>query len=115
MRPPMRHVASVAAGIAATALVGPVAPATAAACTGGVRYASSSNTIYLTAGEKDLSDLPKTCPSAPLRQVDSATRTWQLDANLVVQNGAVLHIRGTKAGKPGLVNTLRLASPADSK
>lgn len=115
MRSPARHVVPVAVGITTAALVGPVAPATAAACTGGVRYASSSNTIYLTAGEKDLSDLPKTCPSAPLRQVDSATRTWQLDANLVVQNGAVLHIRGTKAGKPGLVNTLRLASPADSK
>jgi poly(beta-D-mannuronate) C5 epimerase len=99
----------VAAGLAAA--VGTDAPrAGAAACTGQVRYATSSNTLYLSSGTVDLPQLRQLCPAAPLAPDPAATGTWDLRANLVVTEGATLRVRGTAAG--GTVNTLRLLSRA---
>ncbi len=80
----------------------------AAACTGQVRYASSTNTIYLTSGTATPTDIKTLCPSAPLTLVSSGL--WQLDADLVIQNGARLTLKGTAVG--GDVDTLRLRSAA---
>jgi parallel beta-helix repeat protein len=86
--------------------------AQAAACSGQVRYASSTNTIYLASGTASLSDIVALCPSAPVTQVSAATHTWELSADLVVQNGATLQLHGTSAG--GDVDTLRLRSLSDN-
>jgi parallel beta-helix repeat protein len=85
----------------------------AAACSGQVRYAASSNTLYLSAGSVDLPQLREICAAAPLEQVPGAAGTWFLKANLVVSDGATLRIRGTAAG--GGVDTLRLLSRASGK
>lgn len=93
------------------------APASATACTSPVKYASSSNTIYLLTPQAfTLSDIKAFCPSAPLTLVDASTKTWELSADLVIQNGAslILHGNGAQAG-PGDVDTLRLRSLADNK
>jgi parallel beta-helix repeat protein len=110
----MRRLALATVGVTALALASPLPTASAAACTGSVRYASSTNTVYLRAGEMSLPDLVAVCPAVPLKQVDPATRTWQLNADLVVQSGAVLHIRGARASTPGRVDHLRLVSAADN-
>jgi mannuronan 5-epimerase len=90
------------------------APAAAAACTSPVRYAATSNTIYLVAKQSyTLSSIKQACPSAPLSQVDPKTHTWQLNADLVLQNGSTLLVRGSRAG--GDVDTLRLRSLASNK
>ncbi|GAA2274540.1 hypothetical protein GCM10010145_51860 [Streptomyces ruber] len=83
--------------------------AQAAACTGQVRYASSTNTLYLTSGTNTLSGILQLCPSAPLVK-GTGSGVWQLNATLVVQNGATLRLHGTAAG--GDVDTLRLRSAA---
>src|SRR4051794_11453727 len=74
----------------------PATPAGAVSCTGQVRYAASTNTIYLTSGELNLPDIVAICPSAPLVQV--TTGVWELRANLVLQTGAILHVKGATAG-----------------
>jgi len=84
----------------------------AAACAGQVRYASSTNTIYLTSGTATPTAIKAACPAAPLTLVDPASRTWELDADLVVQNGAGLVLHGRAAG--GDVDVLRLRSAADA-
>ncbi len=101
-------VAVCALGVAG-GLAGGVGAASAASCTGQVRYAASSNTLYLTSGDVTLRELAALCPSAPLAAADSAG-TWDLGANLVVQNGATLRVKGPSAG--GEVATLRLRSRA---
>ncbi|GGL61736.1 hypothetical protein GCM10010129_01620 [Streptomyces fumigatiscleroticus] len=93
-----------------TVLLAP--PAHAAACTGQIRYASSTNTLYLTSGTNTPSSILQLCPSAPLTRTDSTDGVWQLNANVVVQNGATLRLHGTGAG--GDVDTLRLRSLADN-
>ncbi|GAA4467300.1 right-handed parallel beta-helix repeat-containing protein [Phytohabitans houttuyneae] len=81
------------------------APASAAACTAPVRYAASSNTIYLAAPQVFTpATIKQACPSAPLVQVDAARRVWRLDADLVLQNGSTLRLHG------GDVDTFRLRS-----
>jgi len=91
-----------ATALAPTALP---APASAAACTSPVRYAASSNTIYLVARQAFTpSTIKQACPSAPLVQVDAARRVWRLDADLVLQNGSTLRLHG------GDVDTLQLRS-----
>ncbi|WP_052862914.1 right-handed parallel beta-helix repeat-containing protein [Streptomyces niger] len=102
------------AGALVTGLTGVLAPpAQAAACSGQVRYASSTNTVYLTSGTATLSDIARQCASAPLYEVDGSPGTWQLDANVVVQNGATLSLHS--AAKGGDVDRLRLNSPASNK
>lgn len=81
------------------------APASAAACTAPVRYAASTNTIYLVARQVyTLGSIKQACPTAPIVQVDPARRVWQLDADLVLRNGGTLRLHG------GEVDTLRLRS-----
>jgi poly(beta-D-mannuronate) C5 epimerase len=88
----------------------PASKAHAVSCTGQVRYASSTNTTYLTSGNINLPDLLTICPSTPLVQTSSGV--WELQSNLMIQNGATLNITGTAAG--GTVNTLRLDSSSDN-
>jgi mannuronan 5-epimerase len=97
------------------AIVG-VTPASATACTTPVRYAATSNTIYLVSPQVyTLSDIVADCPSAPVKLVDAASKTWELSADMVIQNGATLslHGDGAQAG-PGDVNTLRIRSLASN-
>jgi mannuronan 5-epimerase len=83
-------VAATAAGATVAALLAVAAPADAATCASPVRYSSSSDTIYLTApGPVDtLAEIKAACASAPLVQVSPGI--WELNADLVVQNGATL-------------------------
>lgn len=110
----LRRAAGISAGVVALGLLTPLAAptASAAACTSPIRYASSTNTIYLEAGEATLPDIHLACPAAPLTQ--TAPGEWLLGANLVVTNGAALRIRGTDATPAGTVDTLRLRSDADN-
>jgi mannuronan 5-epimerase len=94
-----------------------VVPADAAACTDPVRYSSSNNTLYVLSGDLDLPELLARCASAPLKEVDAGSHTWELSATLVVQNGATLHVRGAGSGVAAAnqVDTLRLRSLASNK
>lgn len=112
--------AGIFSGVGAAAAAGGTAPAAptasaapaAPACTG-VRYASTSNTIYLNAAKDyTLSAIAAACPKIPLVQTDTSAKTWQLNADLVLQNGARLSLRGSAHG--GDVNTLRLRSRASN-
>ncbi|MFJ4983948.1 right-handed parallel beta-helix repeat-containing protein [Streptomyces sp. NPDC088732] len=114
-----RRLRALTATLTTTVLVGgaltlSAGPVSAATCAGQIRYASSTNTIYLQSGTASLSDIASLCASAPLRLVDAASRTWELSADLVVQNGATLLLHGSSAAGGGDVDTLRLRSLADS-
>jgi poly(beta-D-mannuronate) C5 epimerase len=90
-------------------------PAEAAACASPVKYASSSNTIYLlTAQAWTPSSIKAACPAAPLQEVDPAHQVWELRADLVLNNGATLQLHGSSAGTPGDVDVLRLRSLASN-
>ncbi|MFF3563436.1 right-handed parallel beta-helix repeat-containing protein [Streptomyces sp. NPDC002574] len=117
--PGPRRLRMLTATLTTTALVGgaltlSAGTSSAASCAGQVRYASSTNTIYLQSGTASLSAIASLCASAPLRLVDAASRTWELSADLVVQNGATLLLHGSSAGDGGDVDTLRLRSLADN-
>src|SRR3954468_5841899 len=101
-------VAGVTAAVAQT-------PAEAAACTSPVKYASSSNTIYLlTTQAWTPSSIKAACPAAPLEEVDPAHQVWELRADLVLNNGATLRLHGSSADTPGDVDVLRLRSLASA-
>jgi mannuronan 5-epimerase len=103
-------------GVLATGVTAAVAqaPAEAAACTSPVKYAGSSNTIYLlTADTFTPSTIKALCPAAPLVEVDQANHVWELRADLVLNNGATLALHGSKPGAPG-VDVLRLRSLAST-
>lgn len=88
---------------------GPAAPCT------GMRYASSTNTLYLTLPRAyTLSSVRAACAGAPLALVDAKTKTWQLSGDLVLTNGARLVLHGDRARGGGDVNTLRLRSRASN-
>lgn len=75
----------------------------------GIRWASSSNRIYLEGGvTATLSDIKAALPNAPLDLVDPTQKIWLLRANLQITNGSVLILHGADAG--GDVNQLRLQS-----
>jgi parallel beta-helix repeat protein len=108
--PPQRlRIAVLAGGLAAclalAALVVGAAPAAAATCAAPVRYASTSDTIYLAGGTTvdTLTEIKAACPGAPLVQV--APKVWELNANLVLQTGATLTLSAA-----GDVSQLRLQS-----
>jgi len=88
----------------AALLVG-ASPAAAATCNSPVRYASSSDTIYLTGGTAvdTLTEIKAACPSAPLTLVSPGV--WDLNADLVLQTGAKLTL-----DRAGDVQQLRLQS-----
>ena len=98
---------ALAAAAAAAALLSVASPADAATCGGAVRYSSASDTIYLTApGPVDtLAEIKAACPSAPLAQVSPGI--WELDSDLVIQNGATLTLDAADG-----VQELRLQSLA---
>ncbi|MGE3296593.1 MAG: NosD domain-containing protein [Porticoccaceae bacterium] len=75
----------------------------------GIRWASSSNRIYLEDGvTATLSDIKAARPNAPLDLVDPTQKIWLLRANLQITDGSTLILRGTGAG--GDVDQLRLQS-----
>jgi mannuronan 5-epimerase len=115
VNPSARSISAIGAVIALASgalLLSSSLPAEAAACTSPVRYASSSNTLYLVATRAfTLSDIMAACPSAPLSLVDPASKTWELSADLVLQNGSTLTLHG---GNTGDANTLRIRSLADN-
>lgn len=76
----------------------------------GVRWASSSNTIYVTGpGTITLTELDALISqNAPLDLVDATNHIWYLGANLKLEQGAVLILHGTSIG--GDVAQLRLKS-----
>lgn len=77
------------------------------------RNATSSNRIYIEGGGiATLGALKAALPKAPLTLVDPAAGIWQLDANLLIEDGTLLQLHGTAAG--GDVNELRLRSVAGS-
>jgi mannuronan 5-epimerase len=105
------------AGVLAAGVTAAVAqtPAEAAACTSPVKYASTSNTIYLlTAQPWTPSAIKAACPAAPLQEVDPAHQIWELRADLVLNNGATLQLHGSTAATPGDVDELRLRSLASN-
>ena len=111
-----RAAALVVALAGSLVVVAAATPAYATSCTSPVKYASSSNTIYLLTPQVfTLTSIKSYCAAAPLTLVDPATKTWELSADLVLQNGATLLLDGdnAKAG-PGDVNTLRLRSSSDN-
>jgi hypothetical protein len=107
-------VAAVAATCVTASVLVFAAPgaAQATACGGRVRYASTSNTIYLQSGSATLSAIAALCPSAPLTLVDPSRRIWELRGDLVVQNGATLVLHGGAVA--GDVDVLRLRSLASA-
>ena len=88
----------------AALLVG-ASPAAAATCNSPVRYASTSDTIYVSGGTAvdTLTEIKAACPSAPLIQVSPGV--WDLNADLVLQGGATLTL-----DRAGDVQTLHLQS-----
>ncbi|MCC2659186.1 MAG: hypothetical protein K0Q76_4294, partial [Panacagrimonas sp.] len=73
------------------------------------RHATSSNRIYIEGGgTATLGQIKAALPKAPLTQVDAAAGIWQLDANLLIEDGTVLQIHGSAAG--GDANELRIRS-----
>ena len=109
-----------ALGAAGTLAVGIVAaaaqtPALAVACSSPVKYAASSNTVYLlTAQTWTLSSIKAACSAAPLEQVDPVHHVWELRGDLVLNNGATLALHSTTAAAPGDVDVLRLRSLASN-
>ncbi|MEK7153377.1 MAG: right-handed parallel beta-helix repeat-containing protein, partial [Patescibacteria group bacterium] len=93
-----------------------VLPSKAHAATCGltnIRWASSSNTLYLSGPVTcTLSEIKAIRPTAPLDLVDSSNKTWYLRSNLVIEKGAKLVLHGSAIG--GDVNELRLKSNNDS-
>ncbi|OGE35752.1 hypothetical protein A3E45_00450 [Candidatus Daviesbacteria bacterium RIFCSPHIGHO2_12_FULL_43_11] len=74
-----------------------------------VRWASTSNTIYVTGPITcTLSEIKIARPTAPLEQVDPAGKVWLLKANLKLEGGATLNLHGSPSG--GDTNQLRLKS-----
>jgi mannuronan 5-epimerase len=88
----------------AASLVG-ATPAEAATCNSPVRYAGTSDTIYLAGGTAvdTLTEIKAACPGAPLTQVSAGI--WELNADLVLQTGATLTL-----DRAGDVQQLRLQS-----
>jgi parallel beta-helix repeat protein len=73
------------------------------------RYATSSNTIYVSGPViATLTDVHTFLPNAPLAVVDQVMQVWKLDANLILQEGATLQLHGQEVG--GDVDELRLKS-----
>src|SRR4051794_17297414 len=105
----MRRRLSIVAGVllVAGALVAlPALPAEAVACTSPVRYATSTNTIYLVTTQSfTLTSIKTACPGAPIELVDPVNKVWELDADLILQNGSSLVLHGAAATSPGDVDT----------
>ncbi len=86
--------------------------ASAASCSGEVRFSATSNRLYVESGTQTLSTILAKCPGVPLVRVDPVAKIWQLNADLQVENGATLALHGSAAG--GDVDQLRLKSGASN-
>lgn len=84
--------------------------AEAANCTStNVRWASSSNTVYVTGPVTcTLKEIKTIRPTVPLEETDTINHIWLLKANLKLESGAKLNLHGSDLG--GDVNWLRLKS-----
>lgn len=104
-----------AADPAAAAPTAPAtAPAAAASCAAPVSYTASTNTILLTGGKSFTpTQILAACPDAPLRRVDVNTRAWLLSADLLIQQGSKLVLKGSKVG--GDIDNLLIRSLASNK
>ena len=72
-----------------------------------MRYASTTNVIYLTAAKTYTpASIAAACPGAPIAKVSGST--WLLSADIVVEAGATLALHGSSAG--GDTDTLRIRS-----
>jgi len=80
-----------------------------------IRWAGSSNRIYISGNVScALTDIETLGSNAiPLELADEANKIWLLKANIVLQNGATLALRGPEAG--GDVAELRLKSNNNSE
>ncbi len=98
-----------AAAVALSVVVLGASPAHAAGCDpGAVRWASSSNSLYVTGPVTcTLTDL-RALTKAPLTLVDPVAKVWLLGANVILQQGATLQLHGSEIG--GDVDELRLRS-----
>ena len=73
------------------------------------RYSATSNIIYITGPvSTTLSQVKHLLPQAPLELIDAAAGTWQLNADLRLEQGATLLLHGSSYG--GDVSELRLRS-----
>ena len=73
------------------------------------RWSAASNRIYVeSGGSARLTDIKAALPAAPLDLVDVTNKIWLLRADLQVQDGCTLVLRGATVG--GDVNQLRLQS-----
>ena len=106
-------VAGLLTGGLAAGLLAVTAAAAPGDCTSVVRFASTSNTVYVTGeGTCTLTDLAaKGIKPAQLSKVDAAAKVWLLTANLRLEGGARVDLHG---GTDGDVNQLRLRSDPDS-
>lgn len=102
---PTTLLAGLASCLAVVGVLVGASPAAAATCNSPVRYAASSDTIYVTGGTSvdTLTEIKAACPSVPLNQVGPGV--WELNADLVLQTGATLNL-----DRAGDVQTLRLQS-----
>lgn len=97
--------------IVATGFTGIPFSAEAVACTASnIRWAGSSNTVYISGGAVcTLTDIDTLGHAAiPLTLVDAPGKVWFLGANIFLQQGAELSLRGDAVG--GDANELRLKS-----
>lgn len=97
------------AGILCAAALQPAMAQTCAASN--IRWASSSNTLYVSGAVScTLSQIRSflSTSNTALSNVDPSNQVWLLRANLILQAGATLVLKGSSAG--GDVNELRLLS-----
>ncbi len=103
-----------ALGLLAIGLTPSLAQAAAPCSAAALRWASSSNRIYVSGDVRcTLTEIRQyASASAPLTLVDPANRIWLLGANIYLENGATLLLHGSAGG--GDVNQLRLRSNSSS-
>ena len=97
-------------GLLAAGLAPSLAHAAAPCSASALRWASSSNRIYVTGDVScTLTEIRQyASASAPLTLVDPANHVWLLGANIYLENGATLLLHGSIGG--GDVDQLRLRS-----
>lgn len=115
-KPSRKRLHAVLTGVAGFACTAALHPAMAQTCAStNVRWASSSNTLYVSGLVScTLSQIRSylSTSNTALINVDPANKIWLLRANLRLDSGATLSLKGSAAG--GDVNELRLLSNNNS-